>query len=182
MGLKEPFKERSGKQINGLIINWISKDTLTIHDYRADYAQPKDTFPISAKYEYYEGIVIKKVKEQPINSGGYAGIFKFDSLKIHDCKISFYGVDTSAVQGGHSGKIRLTFQLGSVTISSDKDLVTKIDIDKQFKSMNFSRIDETGKWLHGQPEVSLKTYELIPKTKINSNSLGEVGIFKEWKR
>jgi hypothetical protein len=176
---QESFKENAGKDVEGVIDHW-SKDTLIIHIYRRDYEQPKDTFVVKTEYEYYDGIIIKKICEQPIVGGGIVEEFDFDSIKIDNNRMRFYGAKSKFNKKKYSDRT-VCFPSGEVTVYSDSGTMTKIEIEKQYKSMNFSRIDEAGKRLYNQPEVLINTYKFTPRKKISSNSLGETGIFKVFK-
>ncbi|MFI5139284.1 MAG: hypothetical protein ACHQIM_15780 [Sphingobacteriales bacterium] len=179
MGINESFGENTGKDVAGIIDHW-SKDTVIIHIYRRDYEQPKDTFIIKTEYESYDGIVIKRIYEQPIVGGGIADEINFDAIKIENNRIKFYGAK-SKFEDKKSSDPEISFSSGEVLVYSDSGSLTKIEIDKQYKSMNFSRIDESGKRLYNQPEVVINTYEFTPRKKINPNSLGEIGIFRDYK-
>lgn len=176
--IREAFKENAGLDVGGVIDHW-QKDTLIIHTYRRDYEQPRDTFVVKTEYEPYDGIIIERIYEQPIAGGGIEDEIDFDSTKVENNQIKFYGAK-SKFDNKKSDSRNMSFPSGEVTVYSDSGYVTKIGIDKQFKSMKFSRINESGKRLFNQPEVLINTYEFIPRKKINANSLGEIGIFKEF--
>jgi hypothetical protein len=179
IGIKEPFSENSGKDVSGVIDQW-SKDTLIIHSYLRDYEQPKDTFIVKTEYESYDEIIIKRIYEQPISGGGYEDEFDFDSVKINNNRIKFFGAKSrNADKKQPNGEI--SFPTGEVIIYSDSGLVTKIHIERQHKSMNGSRIDENGKNLGNQLEVVTNTFEFTPRKRIAPNGLGEIGIFRDFK-
>jgi hypothetical protein len=179
IGINQPFEESAGEDVRGIIDHW-ANDTLIIHTYLASYEQPKDTFIVKTEYASYDGIIIERIVEQPIVGGGIGGEFDFDSIKIANNQIRFYGAK-SKFGNQQPPPNEVVFPCGEVTIYSDSGQVTKIEIEKQHKSMNFSRIDESGEKLYNQPEVSINTYEFIPKKKINPIALGEIGIFKNFK-
>ncbi|MBS1502541.1 MAG: hypothetical protein JST32_10795 [Bacteroidetes bacterium] len=176
IGVKEPFHENAGQDVDGIIDHW-SKDTLVLHVYHQNYEQPKDTFVIKTENESYDGIIIKKIYEQPLVGGEISGHFEFDSVRIENNKIKFAGLKRIFGNPKYSNQ-ELSFPLGEVIAYSDSGYVTKIEIDEQYKSMVFSRIDQSGKRLYHQPEVLIKSFEFTPKKKINSNALGEIGIFR----
>lgn len=47
--------------------------------------------------------------------------------------------------------------------------------------MKFSRINDAGKWLYNLPEVEIKTYVFTPRKKIALSSIGEIGVFRDFK-
>jgi hypothetical protein len=177
--INEPFTEKAGLDVSGVIDHW-ADDTLVIHVYHANYEQPKDTLPIKTEYESYDGIVIKKIYEQPLNSGGLEGKFDFDSIKTDQNKLILYGVHR---QYGNAKYLntQMSFPLGPIVVSCHKDSITKIEIEKQYKSMDFTLIDKSGKSLHNQPEIGIGTYKFTPREKINPNSLREIGVFLDVK-
>jgi hypothetical protein len=177
--INESFKENAGKDVDGVIDHW-AKDTLIIHTYLTNYEQPKDTFIVKTEYESYDGIIIKRIYEQPIVGGRIGDEFDFDSIKVANNRVIFYGAK-SKFEDKKQAPGEISFPSGEVTIYSDSGFVTKIEIERQYKSMNFSRIDESGKKLYHQPEVGTNTYDFTPREKINPNSLGEIGIFRDFK-
>jgi hypothetical protein len=179
IGIHESFGENTGKELKGTIDRW-AKDTLVIHTYPANFEQPKDTFLVKTEYESYDGIIIKRLYEQSLVGGGIEGQFVFDSIEIDNERIKFFGVKKKFGDEKYTDRM-VSFSSGEVTLYSDSGWVTKIDIEKQYKSMNYSRIDESGKRLDNQPEVVTNRYEFTPTKKIDPNSLGEVGIFKDFK-
>ena len=168
-----------GADVDGVIDHW-SKDTLVIHTYHQNYEQPKDTFVIKTEYEFYDGIVIKRIYEQPIVGGGIGDEIDFDSVKIENNRIKFHGAKSKFDNKKESG-YEINFPSGEVIVYSDSGYVTKIEIDRQSKDMNFSRIDKFGKRLYNQPEVEIKTYELTPRKKIILSNIGEIGVFREFR-
>lgn len=179
IGIKESFKENAGADVDGIIDHW-SNDTLFIHTYHANYEQPKDTFVIKTEYEPYDGIIIKRIYEQPIVGGGIGDEIDFDSLKVENNRIKFFGAK-SKFDKKDLPRHEINFPSGEVVVYADSGRVTKIEIDKQDKSMDFSRIDGSGKRLYHQPEVEITTYVFIPRKRISPNSLGDVGLFKDFK-
>ncbi|MEO6850070.1 MAG: hypothetical protein ABI203_06755 [Mucilaginibacter sp.] len=153
---------------------------MVIHTYHEKYEQPKDTFIVKTEYKTYDGITIKSIYEQPIVGGGYADQLDFDSVKNENNRVKFFGA-ISKLGNKLNSDPELSFPSGEVVVYSDSGFVTKIEYDKQFKDMNYSRLDESGKRLYNQPEVEIKTYEFTPRKKINENSLGEMGIFRDYK-
>jgi hypothetical protein len=177
--INEPFGENVGKELEGSIDCW-AKDTLVMHTYPANYEYPKDTLIVKTEFESYEGIVIKRIHEQPLVGGGIEGQFVFDSIKIDNERIKFFGVEKKFGNEKYYSRM-ISYPSGEVIVFADSGYVTKIDIERQYKSMNFSRIDESGKRLDNQPEVVTNRYEFTPNKKIDPNSLGEIGIFRDFK-
>jgi hypothetical protein len=178
IAVNDSFGERTGEDVEG-VIEQRAKDTLIIHCYRKDYEQPKDTFTIKTDYKSYDGIIVKRIYEQPLVGGGIVGMFDFDSVKVGNNQIRFNGVRRKFGDKKYSDR-QISFALGEVKVYANSDSVTKIEIDRQYKSMNFSRINESGKRLYNQPEVLLNTYEFTPTKKINPKMLGVVGIFRDF--
>jgi hypothetical protein len=176
----ETFKENAGVDVYGIIDHW-SKDTLVIHVHHQNYVYPTDTCVIKTEYESYDGIIIKRIYEQPVVGGGISGDFEFDSIKVDSNRIKFAGLRRKFGDPKYSNR-ELSFSLGEVVVYSDSGFVTKIGIDKQYKSMDFSRIDGSGKKLFHQPEVLINSYEFKPRGKIKLNSIGEIGIFRDFKK
>jgi hypothetical protein len=179
IGINERFSENAGEDVAGEIDHW-SNDTLFLHVYHQNYEHPKDTFVVKTEYQLYDGIIIKRIYEQPIVGGGYGDEVEFDSLKIENNRIKFYGAK-SKFDKNNLPRHEINFPSGEVVVYSDSSFVTKIEIDKQYKDMDFSRIDNSGKRIYHQPEVEIKTYVFMPRRKLNLNSIGEIGVFREVK-
>lgn len=127
----------------------------------------------------YDGIVIKRIYERPIVGGGIADEIDFDSLKIANNQINFYGAKSRSNVRKFAGQT-ISFQTGEVVVEEKLGFLFKISIDKQFKSMNFSRIDNMGSHLNNQPEVVINTYEFLPRRKMNAKVIGNLGVFKNF--
>jgi hypothetical protein len=125
MRINQPFNENGGIDVGGMILSWSSNDTLTIHKSDVHYEQPKDTAVIRIDYEHYDGLVIKRVFEQPYVGSEFAGQFKFDSLRIIGDKISFFGAN-DILFTEKSQKKTLTFQIGDIVVSGNRDTISKI--------------------------------------------------------
>jgi len=181
MSINDSFSENKGVNIGRLIEGWVSNDTLVTHACTVDYEQPKDTSPIKIKYELIDNIVIKIIYEQPTNSWGFGTKYNFDSVKIFKNRIYFLGVHTDMDNDldPENKKTELDFPLGQITMSSEEDSIISIMVRRQDKSMDFYRVDESGKDLYHQPGIGLTDYEFIPKKKISPESMGEIGIFRD---
>lgn len=174
MKLNEPFRENGGIDVGGMLSSWSSMDTLTIHKSDAKYGQPKDTDIIRVDYQNYDGLVIKRIFEQPYVGGGLAGCFKFDSLRVVGNEITFFGAKDTLFTEKPVKKM-MTFPIGSLIVSTNRDFITEIELSEQYKSMNFTRINDAGRRLYNQPEVGVEDYEFFPKKKIAIRKLKAVG-------
>jgi hypothetical protein len=171
----EPFKEHKGLVLDGAVDYWLGKDTLVISSNANDSIHAKDTLPIKITFEKYDNIVIKHIYDHA-STGGGINKYSFDSLKVTDNLITFFGVEPIE----RKGQTTFRYPLGAISVTSIKGTITKIEFDRRYKSMDFTRIDESGKTLHNQPEIGIDSYEFKPKRKITTQSLGQVGIFYDY--
>ena len=175
MGLDEPFKDGEGLDLDGDIDYWISMDTLVISSNSREDYHPKDTLPVNITYEKLDNIVVKHIQNHP-GTGGGLNRFKFDSLSVSANRITFYNVD-----GLENGNKTYSYPLGAISVEANGNTITKIEFSHHYKSMTFTRIDEKGKTLTGEPENGSDSYEFIPTKEIAVSRLGEVGIFFNFK-
>lgn len=166
--MNQSFNEGEGIRIPGIIGGWISKDTLLVYDFKSNLEQPQDTLPIKIEYQKIKDIVLK-IENYKLNSAGRSP-FKFDSLSICTNSIKIFGIGKN--------KLNKIFRLGSVVARGKGDTLSRIDIAVLEKDMDFVRMDKYGNNLTNQPGVGMNHFEFTPNTKINLESISNIGLYK----
>jgi hypothetical protein len=172
MRTDELFKEREGLELSGAVDYWIGKDTLVISSSAMDTIHARDTLPVKITYEKYDNIIVKHIHDHA-GTGGGINKYTFDSLAVSNNLITLFGIEPKE----NSGRTTMRYPLGAISVESSEGIITKVEFSKNYKTMRFTRIDESGKTLHNQPEIGSDQYVFTPTRDISTKSLGEVGIF-----
>ncbi|KQC32664.1 hypothetical protein AAU57_04505 [Nonlabens sp. YIK11] len=178
--INKEFSEKNGIEINGRIKQWISEDTLEIYRFNnpKDFEQPKDTL----KKVYYEkayDLTLKVVENDRINAGRLQEKY-FDSLKINQNKITFFGLKHKF--GPKPINEIETYNLGDFKILSIKDSIQKIEHHFLEKGMDLKYHNSDGTITENLPRIEIKTVWFYPTKKLKTNDYNEKnGIFNEIK-
>lgn len=170
--VNEPFTERKGEPIRGLISEWISNDTLLVYNFSSGSEQPQDTLSMKTEYENIGDFVVKSVFYSPNSFSSYTS--EFDSVSTTRDSII---IRTVSKKGE---KKFISFPLGGTTVQATSDSIIHIEISARLHmSMDFVYKNPDGTFTRNLPEVGTTVYGLTPTKKISPFLIQKKKVFWE---
>ena len=168
-GIKDSFREKKGKKIDGRVSEWLSNDTLLVYNF-PDLERPKDTLPIKIEYSKLGDFVVKTMFYNRNEFGNR--ILDFDSVATTGDSIFICAIKEN------KEKQILRFPLGGTSITTKSDTITNIAVSVRLnKRMDFTYKNEDGSFSSGFPAIGTTTYFLTPTKTILSEGLNKRKIF-----
>ncbi|RZJ65094.1 MAG: hypothetical protein EOO50_15065 [Flavobacterium sp.] len=162
----EKFDIDSGYEVNGSLLEWISKDTLSICRFGGNTDQPRDTIA-KITYEKLDDLTIKVFQYSGCNAAKVSE-YSFDKITRDRNELTFHDVQNE-YNAQELGTMR--FKLGNIKFDSNADTLTLVSLTRIETGMDFTYHNPDGSYDKNLPRVEVTTVKLYPRKRIDLGDL-----------